>query len=327
VRNFGTQTATSVVVHFDVTNPLGLGINGSSGFTQIGTVTSADFPGLASIAPGGFTDVYINWTPNATLTPEQIAAGIFYFHSCVRVRLDHLPNEIIFGNQDGNGQQENIDYFQAPAAGAPSPGLPYKTLIHLHNDDKLNPKSVLLSYDRSEVPPGWQVTVNGGQMSVDLAPNEVRDIPVDINPINQMPLGSAASVGIQASSLRLLVSDKNPNDKHPDFQSLGGVRVEGRALARTHITCNPVRGAAGVVNFTGKITVDAPGKLDPKTPVYLAGYGPAGINPSLFAGYAQVGADGSFTGTVRLGAFTKAACLYAGTDTLGSATSGYVQVQ
>jgi hypothetical protein len=103
VRNFGTQTATNVVVHFDVTSPLGLGIAGSNGFVQLGTVTSAQFPGLASIPAGGHTDVYINWTPSATLTPEQQAAGIFYFHSCVRVRLDHLPNEIIFGNQDGNG--------------------------------------------------------------------------------------------------------------------------------------------------------------------------------------------------------------------------------
>ena len=75
VRNYGDVTATNVVVHFDVTSPLGLGIAGSNGFVQIGTVTSAQFPGLASIAPGGSTDVYIEWTPNATLTPQQLAQG------------------------------------------------------------------------------------------------------------------------------------------------------------------------------------------------------------------------------------------------------------
>jgi len=111
VRNFGTLPATNVVVHFDITNPPGVGINGSNGFVQLGTVTSAQFPGLASINSGASTDVYLEWTPNFTITPAQLAAGRFAFHTCVRVRIDHLPGEKVCGNQDGDRQQENIDYF------------------------------------------------------------------------------------------------------------------------------------------------------------------------------------------------------------------------
>jgi hypothetical protein len=325
VRNFGTQTATNVVVHFDVTSPLGLGIAGSNGFVQLGTVTSAQFPGLASIPAGGHTDVYINWTPNATLTPEQQAAGIFYFHSCVRVRLDHLSNEIIFGNQDGNGQQENIDYFQAPAAGGGA-GAPYKTTIMLHNDDKLNAKSFMLSYEPQSVPAGWNVNINGGQLGVDLAPDEIRLIPVEINPLVPMPLGATAAVVIQASSLRLLVNNKNPSDVHPDFNVLGGVRVEGHAVAQTHVTCTATPTAGGV-SITGKLTVDPPGTLDPHIPVFLAGLAPAGIDPSLFTAQATLAADGTFSGTITRTGFNRAVCLFAGTDTLGSATSGYLPVQ
>ena len=101
VRNYGNAPAVNVVVHFDITNPLGVGINGSSGFIPLGTVTSAQFPGLTSIPPGGHVDVYYNWTPNFPLTPAQIQAGHFYFHSCVRVRIDHVAGETFFANQDG----------------------------------------------------------------------------------------------------------------------------------------------------------------------------------------------------------------------------------
>jgi hypothetical protein len=184
----------------------------------------------------------------------------------------------------------------------------------------------MLSYDRSQIPAGWTVSVNSGQLGVDLAGNETRQIPVEIVPAADLPLGSSAAVEIQASSLRLLTNDKNPSDKHPDFEVLGGVRVESHAMAHTKLTCNAIKGASSVT-FTGQLTVDAPGKLDPKVPIYFAGYGPAGIDPSRYAGYAQIKGDGSFIGTVSRTSFSRGACLFAGTDTLMSATSGYVPVQ
>ena len=53
VRNYGTIAATNVVVHFDVTDPLGLGIAGSNGFVQIGTASSAAIPGPGLDSPRG----------------------------------------------------------------------------------------------------------------------------------------------------------------------------------------------------------------------------------------------------------------------------------
>lgn len=324
IRNYGTVSATNVVVHFDVTDPLGLGINGSNGFTQLGTVTSAQFPSLASIAPGGSTDVYIEWTPNATLTPQQIADGIFYFHSCVRVRIDHLPGEIIFGNQDGNGQQENIDYFQAPASGGGSPGAPYKTMITLHNDDVLHAKYFTLGYDRSQVPAGWKVLVNGGHFGIQLGPNQIQKIPVEVVPVVPMPLGKSASVMVFASSLRLLTNDKNPKDKHPDFQTLGGVRVEGHAVARTKLVCTATRSGDGVI-FKGRLEVAKPGKLTPVN-IFLEGVSPKNTFLNKQSALTKTGQNGLFTGIIRRGEFNKAICLYAGTNTQASASSGYIPV-
>ncbi len=331
VRNFGTVTATQVVVHFDVTNPLGLGISGPNGFVELGKVTYATFPGLAAIAPGSFTDVYINWTPKATLTPQQLKQGTFAFHSCVRVRIDPVPGDTNLGNQNGNGQQENIAYFQAPATGGGSPVVPYQAAISLHNDDQLSPKFFTLAYDRSQVPPGWNVVVNGGNLGVELAPDEIRAIPVSITPSVPMPLGTSAGVDIFASSQRLLRNDKDPSDKHVELQTLGGVHIEGHAVASTKLSCNahPAIGSSGQpgVLVEGTLAVASPGQLDQSVPVFIDGAIPGGSFVPAEAVLAQVGQDGSFTGFVptrNLGPFI---CMFAGTATLASATSGYVTVQ
>ena len=86
IRNIGTQSMSNVVVHFDVTDPLGVGMAGASGWANIGNVTMADFGGLSSISPGAYTDVYITWTPSIASPPS----GDFDFHSCIRVRIDQI---------------------------------------------------------------------------------------------------------------------------------------------------------------------------------------------------------------------------------------------
>jgi hypothetical protein len=328
IRNYGVAPASNVVVHFDVTNPPGLGINGSNGFQQIGTVTSAQFPGLASIAPGISTDVYIEWTPTATLTPEQIAEGTFYFHTCMRVRLDHVPNETIFGNQDGDGQQENIDYFQAPAAGDPGAQAPHKnrTIVHLHNDDLTHSKFFNLGYDTSTVPAGWKVVVNGGILGIELAPNERRDFPVDVLAETRMPAGKSASIKVFASSLRLLVNDKNPKDLHPEYKQLGGVQVEGHAVITTKIKCEAIH-RGEIVEFVGSL--ESHGKFNPReTPVvFMEGVGPEHQFLPRQSTTAHVDEAGRFKGVIRYGRFKIAACMFAGTDTLSSAFSGFVPVK
>jgi hypothetical protein len=219
VRNYGNGTASNVVAHFDVTDPLGVGVNGSNGFVEIGSVNSASFPGLASIPAGESRDVYIEWTPNLNLTPAQIAAGAFAFHSCVRVRIDHLTNETVFGNQDGDGQQENIEYFQAPTPGPPMGGV-NTTTVHLRNDSNIYKKYFNLAYDNSRVPKDWEVSVNHGQLGLELLPNEVRDIPVEITPNSPMAPGEVASVTLVGTSLQLLPTIRTRRTSIPSTNSL-----------------------------------------------------------------------------------------------------------
>ena len=333
VRNYGSATASNVVVHFDVTDPLGLGIAGASGFRELGAVDASTFPGLASIPAGGSADVFIEWTPSATLTAAQIAAGTFYFHSCLRVRIDHLANETIFGNQDGDGQQENVEYFQAPSGPGASPGAPANTsIVRLRNDSAVARKFFNLGFDSSTVPPGWSVAVNNGTLGVDLAPDERRDIPVTITPTTPMPVGSVAAVKLFASSLRLLSSDKDPNDKHPEFRQLGGVVIEGHAVARTQIKCDVRRSGASAI-FTGRLALPAGAKLDRASATVLLAGARTGVRRGEIdllprpTAHAVVQGDGSFRGVVERADFRLAACLFAGTDTLASAIAAPVTVR
>jgi hypothetical protein len=236
VRNYGSAPATNVVVHFDVTNPLGLGINGSNGFVELGSVDQSQFPGLALIAPGSSVDVYLEWTPQISLTPEQIAEGRFFFHSCLRVRLNHVPGETFFANQDGDGQQENIEYFQAPTGGGGS-GSAQGSVIRLRNDSKIVPKEFHLNLLRDDLPSSWIVELNNGDPIVRLGPNEVRDIPLKLKQSPAEPAGSHHSARVIASNIVTLHNELDPNDVHNDPRPLGGVSVQFNVLHIPKLTC------------------------------------------------------------------------------------------
>lgn len=312
VRNYGNQPATNVVVHFDITDPPGLGINGSNGFIPLGTVDKNQFPGLALINPGDHVDVYYNWTPNITLTPQQIQQGRFFFHTCVRVRLDHVAGETFFANQDGNGQQENIDYFQAPAQGSMGAPLPNKDVIHLRNDSNVMPKQFFLSVLRDDLPDSWDVTVNNGNPIVNLAPAELRDVPVVVTPKTLEPAGSHHSIRVFASSKLTLQNQVRPNDRHDHFQSLGGVSFQVAALREPKLTCDFANGS---VNGT----ISGLDSKDVEVRIYISGVDSSGqfipglgtlvtlgVPPNAVPAVQQ-----SFVGQAPQGAH-RAVCLYAG---------------
>lgn len=327
IRNFGTLPATNVVVHFDITNPPGLGINGSNGFIQLGTVTSADFPGLASIPEGGSTDVYLEWTPNFALTPSQLAVGRFAFHTCVRVRIDHLAGEKVFGNQDGDGQQENIDYFQATQGPGAPPGAPYTSVIRLRNDDPVSKKFFDINY-KNDLPVGWVVDVNNGVSGVELLPGELRDIPVSIRQTSPRPYGSIFAVDVSASSMKLLVNDKNPADKHPEFKTLGGTRIEARVVAQVKLECKARRTPQGI-EVVGRLSGFPGGLGNDEFPVLIEGVGGDRQMLPHSAELVRTKGTATFRGYLRPGEpIPRAAvCLFAGTDKLASASSGYIPIQ
>ena len=323
VRNVGSQTATDVVVNWDVTDPPGVGIAGAAGWAPIGTVDKNTFPGLASIAAGAFVDVYVDWTPNVALTPEQIAAGVFYFHTCVRVRLNPVAGETVLGNQDGNREQENIDYFQATTGG----GAPvYENNVRLRNDDMSNPKFFYLSYE-NELPHAWQVDVNGGDLGVELAPGEIRDLPVVIKPVGPAVVGSIFGLDLSASSQRDLISDLDPNDKHIEFTPLGGVRIEARVLQPTKLSCQ--------ATLMGEVKVE--GKLegweeffDEKNPpmVFVQGVDDKSNFIPQAASLTPIDQNGAFQTFIfsQRPEIKEVLCLFAGTAELASASSGFVPV-
>ena len=329
VRNIGTQAATDVKVDWEITDPPGVGIAGANGWAGLGNVDKNDFPGLASIAPGAFLDVFVDWTPNFPISPEDLAAGRFYFHTCVRVKLNHVIGETVFGNQDGDREQENIDYFQAVDSSAAAPD--YNDFITLRNDDLVNPKYFHLSYD-DDIPAGWDLAVNGGVMGIEIPPGEVRQIPVHIQPVGPAALGSIFGVDVSASSLNLLVNDLDPNDKHPEFDVLGGVRVEARVMLPVTLSCTAEDQGPNEIFVRGKLEGDRLEEVrDPNKPFTVAIQGVDAAR-SFIPGTLTVLAvltDGSFEGYLNVataGSMTtqEAVCLFAGTTELASASSGFV---
>jgi hypothetical protein len=311
VRNYGSVAATDVVAHFDVTDPPGLGINGSNGFKELGKVDKTQFPGLASIPASGHVDVYIEWTPNITLTPQQIQQGRFFFHTCVRVRLDHVAGETFFANQDGNGQQENIDYFQAGAGGSPgAPGPADKDVIRLRNDNPSVGKEFVLTLLRDDLPASWKVDINGGNSVVQLGPNQIRDIPVTVQQTVAEPVGSHHAFRVMASSHVTLRREGDPDDVHDEFKPLGGVQMQVAVLRKPVLRCSArggvVRGAISGVD-----------ERDKEVHVLVSGIAGGRILPNGVLGRV---AGGRFQVDVPKGA-SRAVCLYGGSTFTASAGS------
>lgn len=327
VRNWGSSPATDVVVNFEVTDPLGVGIAGSNGWAALGSVDKSDFPALASIAPGGYVDVYVVWQPEVELTDQQIADGTFSFHSCVRVRIDPVVGEIALGNQDGTREQENISVFEASATDA---GLPYKNVIHLHNDDLSNKKHFYLSYE-SELPDGWILDINGGEMSVLLGPGEMRDIPVYIEPTYAADLGSVHGVNIDASSHRVLVNNLDPSDTHLEYSTLGGVRVEARSLLPSKLYCEAYQ--SGEVVVKGQLLSEDSDFLhkEGSPNILIQGLDEEGryIKDYGASTLVEIDDNGEFYGVLyaRKQHIKTIRCLFAGTKLISSSATELVKIQ
>jgi hypothetical protein len=324
VRNFGTAPATDIVVRWEITDPPGRGIAGANGWLPVGSVDKNSFPALAALAPGAFTDVYVDWTPNFPLTNEQIAAGDFNFHTCVRVKIDTVAGELVLGNQNGDREQENIDYFQAvPSGGNPT----YDSIIRLRNDDLVNKKFFSLTTE-NDLPAAWVVDVNHGEQGVWLDPGATVEIPVIIKPQGPAVVGSIFGVDVYASSLKLLANDMKPEDKHPADDILGGVRVESRVLLPARVECEAIDNDGVVV--TGLLK-GAEEFLNGQIPLRVMVQGVDGKRKFIDGASAviDVNKDGSFQTRIssRKERIEEVVCLFAGTDMLASAGSGYERVR
>jgi hypothetical protein len=259
VRNIGNTPAANVVVHFQVTDPMGVGMNGST-WVDIGTVDFTSFAGLASLSAGAYTDVYVPWVPTVELTPEQMAAGVFNFHTCIRVVMDTVAGETIVTNQDGVDEQENIgQFFAAPAGpGAPDSAIDYE--VPVRNDDKLKPKSFNLDWE-NDLPAGWKLEVNNSNPTVDIPAGGLALVPVRIVRAAPAAAGEVYSVTVRATYLHLLPSDLpglDPFNKLPDihveYKPLGAATLGVIVADPTKINIKPRRDANGSVCVAGSIS-------------------------------------------------------------------------
>ena len=80
VRNTGDAAANNIVVHFQVSDPLGEAVTGQ--WTEVGQAT------IPTLAANAATDVYVPWPLTVSLTPDEITQQHFKFHSCIQVIID-----------------------------------------------------------------------------------------------------------------------------------------------------------------------------------------------------------------------------------------------
>jgi hypothetical protein len=228
-------------------------------------------------------------------------------------------------------EQENIDYFQAVQPTSPG-AKKYSDIIKLHNDDALNKKFFQLSYT-SNLPPGWGLDINGGNLGVALNANEIRDIPITITPGGPGPdpaPGTTYAVEVLAQFQRDMINTTDPTlpavqKKHFEFKPLGGVRVEAKVMLPTKISCTAERwtSVTGAPEVTVKGILIGLNQYDAKNPprVMIEGTAakPAFLTNSLRV--LRVDSKGQFIGVLGRDQVqpTGVICLFGGTDTLASA--------
>ncbi len=276
VRNGGSAPAINAKVRFLVTDPLGVGIRGASGWVEVGNTT------IPSLAPGAVHDVYVNWTPSVTLTPAQIADEHFNFHSCVQVKIDAVAGEVVLSNQDGDGEQENFDHFEA----VQNPITHHYTVPDRHfyvsnNYNKMHANTGAMGNDadfykptqlrvRSELPHDWGYQVNDGIYDFTLAPHEIKKIPVKITVPDGTPVAQTfllrATAFQQHHRINNAVSDASPYHWHFGWEDVAGVVEAVQTVDPSTITitaewkCPDTTAALTHVPPAG---IHVKGKLDP----------------------------------------------------------------
>jgi hypothetical protein len=255
VRNTGGAPANDVRVRFDVTEPLGVGITGSSGWRTIGTVTSARFPELASLAAGRDATIWIEWTPTVDLTAQAIMDQRFAFHSCFRVVAAPVAGERVTSNLDGDGEQENIDQFEVGASRRAAGMTLERSMRVMHPGGKGgNSEATFWFAVDSALPPGWSYQIAGGARSITLRPGESRQVPVRITPAagNSEP-GSAWHLRVNAFTM--VPQHPIPGSGRIEMIPLfgGGVDFSAQAVLPTRMTATAAGAERGKVVVTGSI--------------------------------------------------------------------------
>jgi hypothetical protein len=319
VRNLGTAAANNVVVHFEVTNPIGVGIRDDTGWTRFDTVNSTDFAGLASIAPGAFVDVYGEWRPTVTWPAGEERIP---YHTCLRVIVDGLPGELVTVNQDGVNEQENVGWFEAPR---PFGSTAYEIInreIILTNDGQTW-HDYYVTVD-SQLPETWELTVGEPEdqetLHYVLEPKATVRIPVTIQVPDGEMVGKRYFVDVRAFRV------EGAPDVGYDVRTFNSIEVAGVHLAaqtvdETTLTITATYGEAeGSIKVEGQMTPPVDGAI--VSVRYTSPEGPSELVNTTVESSGKFDDQHTklYDGTWRVQA------LWAGDDTTSSAMSNTVSV-
>ncbi|MGA2880751.1 MAG: Ig-like domain repeat protein [Bryobacteraceae bacterium] len=289
IHNIGDADAPATTASFKVSNPLGVGVTGS--WTSLGTATVPALPAGQSV------DVFVNWTPTPDLTPAQIMAMHFNFHSCIQVKVTPVSGELVTTN---NNAQENIAYFEAVATGPPTGGLYPLPIINgafnLTNSIAGNSQQYSIR-TVSELPAGWTYNVNAGVPTLTIFSGQTVVIPVQITP-PASPVGKIYQIKTDALTLLEL---QNHGSTHPSWYVAGGLSLSAHTVLPSTISVAASDGLAGnsvpTVRVKGTL---APAAAGPNSIVTIDLYSTAG---SFFSDQVTVEPNGHFSATVSLGFF------------------------
>lgn len=271
IHNIGDATASNAVVHFQVSNPLGVGVTGS--WSEIGTVK------IPSLAAGATKTVLVDWTPNIKLTSTEIKAGAFKFHSCIQVIIDPVAGEIVKSN---NQAQENFDNFYA----VQTLSLHYPIIHGQFYVKQTGPTSTfrpiyqtVYLHTKSALPPHWTYQVAGGKTAVTLGGNTpLVEIPADIQIPPGAPVGQSYELKVQALTQTELDNDAIPTTSkvsrtHLGMTQVGGVVLSARGVLSSGLTLAATDDMVGTIHADGTLTprelaVVAVDFVDPRGNVY-----------------------------------------------------------
>jgi hypothetical protein len=178
------------------------------------------------------------------------------------------------------------------------------------------------------VPPDWVIEFNEGKSTIELDPAQVVELPLVVKegPAPQ-PVGKRFFTDVSASYFNLLPNDMDPTDVHTEYKPLGGVQIDSRVLKRPRLRCRGVRNEDGLVAFDGKLEDFDDLYPDDKDGIQIQAIGVDASGRFLNFARAVVRAnrDGSFNGSFldRNKVATRFSCLFAGTDKLMTASSGF----
>jgi hypothetical protein len=249
IRNIGDAPASAASITFEASDPIGVGVTG--GWSNIGMATSSAFPGLASIPAGGQTTVYVDWNPTVALTPAQLAASRFAFHTCVRVRAGAVSGELVTSNLDGDGEQENIDTFEV-GAGRSSGSRTAERSFRISNErDKENAgdQTYFFLVD-ADLPTGWTYEIADGKESVTLRAGEFADIPVRIVSSGALTPGDSWHLKVGAYTMQHLIPPSYVRTDRTEYlpRLEGGVDFGAQAVEDTHLSLTAATGKVLVVD-------------------------------------------------------------------------------